>query len=174
MFKHRLNGSFKLILITFLVALIIRALLIQPYHVTSSSMEPTLLEGDKILVSKLIYRFTKPQRMDIVVFKYPLNKEVDYVKRIIGLPGEIIEIRSGIVYIDGSVLEENYIIIQPEDDFGPVVIPGNRFFVLGDNRKDSLDSRYWGTVSRDNLLGKVVLLFWPHERLRYFRAGEKK
>jgi len=153
-------------------------------------MQPTLLVGDFILVNKLVYRFSEPQRGDIVVFKYPIDPNIDFIKRIIALPGEEVEVRNNQVFINGKPLplievgrgEENgirkviYEEVLPEGikhkvqlyedfpfskkDFGPVVVPPNHYFVMGDNRDNSEDSRYWGFVPRENIVGKAFVIYF--------------
>jgi signal peptidase I (EC:3.4.21.89). Serine peptidase. MEROPS family S26A len=153
-------------------------------------MKPTLLVGDFILVNKLVYRFSEPQRGDIVVFKYPIDPNIDFIKRIIALPGEEVEVRNNQVFINGKPLplievgrgEENgvrkviYEEVLPEGikhkvqfyedlsfskrDFGPVVVPPNHYFVMGDNRDNSEDSRYWGFVPRENIVGKAFVIYF--------------
>ena len=153
-------------------------------------MKPTLLVGDFILVNKLVYRFSEPQRGDIVVFKYPIDPNIDFIKRIVALPGEEVEVRNNQVFINGKPLplievgrgEENgvrkviYEEVLPEGikhkvqfyedfpfskrDFGPVVVPPNHYFVMGDNRDNSEDSRYWGFVPRENIVGKAFVIYF--------------
>lgn len=178
------------LIVIVIIVLLIRAFVTQPYNIPSGSMQPTLLVGDFILVNKLVYRFSEPQRGDIVVFKYPIDPNIDFIKRIIALPGEEIEVRNNQVFINGKPLplievgrgEENgvrkviYEEILPEGrkhkvqfyedfpfskrDFGPVVVPPNHYFVMGDNRDNSEDSRYWGFVPRENIVGKAFVIYF--------------
>jgi signal peptidase I, bacterial type len=168
------------LIVIVIIVLLIRTFVAQAYNIPSGSMKPTLLVGDFILVNKLVYRFSEPQRGDIVVFKYPIDPNIDFIKRIIALPGEEVEVRNNQVFINGKPLplieagrgEENgvrkviYEEVLPEGikhkvqfyedfpfskrDFGPVVVPPNHYFVMGDNRDNSEDSRYWGFVPREN------------------------
>jgi signal peptidase I len=172
------------------IVLLIRAFVAQAYNIPSGSMKPTLLVGDFILVNKLVYRFSEPQRGDIVVFKYPIDPNIDFIKRIIALPGEEVEVRNNQVFINGKPLplievgrgEENgvrkviYEEVLPEGikhkvqfyedfpfskrDFGPVVVPPNHYFVMGDNRDNSEDSRYWGFLPRENIVGKAFVIYF--------------
>ena len=150
------------IVVALLLALIIRALLVQVFWIPSSSMEPTLNIQDRIVVNKFIYRFQKPQRFDVVVFRFP-GKETkkDFIKRVIGLPGEKVEIRAGDVYINDEKLEENHKMNTDYSYFGPVEIPSDSYLCLGDNRPRSADSRVWGFVPRKNIYGPAFLKIWP-------------
>jgi signal peptidase I len=178
------------LIVIVIIVLLIRAFVAQAYNIPSGSMKPTLLVGDFILVNKLVYRFSEPQRGDIVVFKYPIDPNIDFIKRIIALPGEEVEVRNNQVFINGKPLplievgrgEENgvrkviYEEILPEGkkhkvqfyedfpfskrDFGPVVVPPNHYFVMGDNRDNSEDSRYWGFVPRENIVGKAFVIYF--------------
>lgn len=164
--RSALIETLESLVIAVILALLIRTYVIEPFWIPSGSMEPTLMPDDRILVSKLDYRFGEPSRGDVVVFKYPLDPSKNYIKRLIGLPGETIEIRDQKLYINGRPLEEDYL---PEDlqvdDFGPVVIPEGSYFMMGDNRDDSLDSRYWGPLSEELIIGKADYIFWPISRL---------
>lgn len=178
------------LIVIVIIVLLIRTFVAQAYNIPSGSMKPTLLVGDFILVNKLVYRFSEPQRGDIVVFKYPIDPNIDFIKRIIALPGEEVEVRNNQVFINGKPLplievgrgEENgvrkviYEEVLPEGkkhkvqfyedfpfskrDFGPVVVPPNHYFVMGDNRDNSEDSRYWGFVPRENIVGKAFVIYF--------------
>lgn len=134
------------------------------YRVSSPtpSMENTFMVNDKVFIFRLAYLFSDPKRGDIVVFEAPDKPEEDYIKRIIGLPGDTIEIKEGVVYINGEPLEENYL-REPmrEENFGPVVVPDGHYFMMGDNRNNSHDSRYWNKkfVARKKIRGKAVLKY---------------
>jgi signal peptidase I len=166
------------------IVLAIKAWAINPYRIPSSSMEPTLhcarpADGcearfsDRVLACRLCYRLTAPQRGDIVVFHTPPLAAVRcgeggvYVKRLIGLPGEVWEERAGHVFIDGRPLDEPYIspVRRGTETIAPVRIPRGRYFMMGDNRTSSCDSRRWGTVARAQLIGKVVATYWPPQRI---------
>ena len=160
------------------VALLVRAYVIQTYFIPSVSMEPTLAVGDHILVLKAAYRFTSPATGDVIVFKAPpkehracLDPRVeDLVKRIIGLPGQTISSGQGrtvnTIYINGDALKQpwqhTFLLGTPIRD---QVIPANRYFVMGDNRPESCDSRVWGTVPRGDIVGKAIAIFWPPARV---------
>lgn len=148
-------------------ALVVNPYLVQAYSMPTSSMEPTLLVGDCILVNKRIYREGEPQRGDIIVFRSPLDRNVPYVKRLIGMPGDKVEIIGRTVYINGKASSETYAqYVDPgniDGHFGPYQIPTDQYFVLGDNRNNCQDSRFWGCVPRKNLLGKPLVIYWSFE-----------
>ncbi len=129
-------------------------------QVDGFSMYPTLNNRSYVLVNKLSYRSELPEHGDIIVFHYPLDPEQDFIKRVIGLPGDTIEVRDGQVFLNGNLLDEPYIAAPPKY-IGMWVVPKNRVFVLGDNRNDSSDSHSWGAVPVENLIGKAVSVYWP-------------
>lgn len=133
-------------------------------RVDGHSMDPTLQNGEFILVNRLAYRFGQPQRGDIVVFLYPGNPHQQYIKRVIGLPGEEVRIQRGKVYINGQPLEEPYIAAPPRYE-GVWQVPAGTLFVLGDNRNKSSDSHSWGMLPLENVVGKAVLVYWPPSQL---------
>jgi len=180
----------KSILIALAIALLIRTFVVQAFRIPSGSMIPTLLIGDHILVNKLTYRFGNPHRSDVAVFKFPLDPKKDYIKRVIGLPGDRIEVRNKMVFVNGKTLRELYIqhtnpsilpgMVQPRDNYGPVVVPTGHYFVMGDNRDSSYDSRFWGFVARKAFIGKALIIYFswdPHESnplhwVRWKRIGK--
>jgi signal peptidase I len=132
-------------------------------RVESISMEPNLYAGDFVIVSKLAYRFDEPTRGDVIVFKYPPRpNETPYIKRVIGLPGDDVEIRNGYVFINGELLPEPYIQVDtyPNNRW---MVPEDALFVMGDNRENSSDSRSWGMVPLENVIGKAEVVYWPPE-----------
>jgi signal peptidase I len=129
-------------------------------RVDGTSMIPTLKNGEYILVNKLAYRTGEPQRGDIVVFIFPMNPQEDLIKRVIGLPGEMVSVHNGVVSINGVVIEEPYIAAAPLYD-GEWVVPDDQLFVLGDNRNASKDSHQWRFLPMENVIGKAVLIYWP-------------
>lgn len=147
------------------VALVIQAFLVQAFYIPSSSMEPTLEVGDRVLVNKLSYDLHDVNRGDLVVFERPDGTEgdiKDLIKRVIGLPGETVEIRDGTVVIDGRVLDEPY--LAEEEilaEFAPVEVPEDHVFVMGDNRDDSRDSRIFGPIPADSIVGRAFVRVWP-------------
>jgi signal peptidase I len=135
---------------------------IQTCIVSSSSMEPDLTVGQRLIVSKISYRFTDPGRGDIVVFKLPSNPDaIPYIKRVIGLPGDTVEIKEGKVLVNGTALNEPYIKEAPRYTMIIRTIPTENYFVLGDNRNDSNDSHVWGNVPRELIIGKASFTIWP-------------
>ena len=131
-------------------------------RVDGFSMNPTLQDGEYILVNKLAYKTGAPVRGDIVVFMFPMNLQEDLIKRVIGLPGESISVRNGVVTVNGTALNEPYIAAAPTYD-GEWTVPEGQLFVLGDNRNDSRDSHQWGLLPIENVIGRAVLIYWPPE-----------
>ncbi|MCK9571658.1 MAG: signal peptidase I [Candidatus Omnitrophica bacterium] len=176
------------IIVAFLLAMVVRAFFFQAFRIPTGSMRMTLIEGDLILVNKFIYGarvpFSKyylpavanPKRGDVVVFVYPEDKKKDFIKRLVGLPGEKIEIIGGSIYVNGKLLNDpvfNKIYYYNRGDFAlegkAIVVPENSYFVLGDNSASSKDSRFWGFVPKDNLLGKALIIYWPPQRARLIK-----
>lgn len=154
-----------------LLSLVIIVFVVQAFFIPSGSMEPTLRTGDRILVGKFTYKIWDVRRGDIIVFRYPLNPNKDFVKRVVGLPGERIEIKDGLVLINGRPLHEVYPTALPGGDracvsnYGPEVVPAESVFVLGDNRCNSEDSRFFGFVPAGNIVGRALAVYWPPDRL---------
>lgn len=154
----------SIIIIAFILAMLIRTFIVEPRMVPSESMLPTIKIGDRLLLNKFIYYFKEPVRGDIVVFKPPpsLNAKYDYVKRVIGLPGDKVEIKDNKLYINGQVMKEPYVKEPMNGHFGPVTVPVDSLLVLGDNRNNSLDSRYWSEwLKKDHVIGKAFCIYWP-------------
>lgn len=128
--------------------------------IDGSSMEPNLHHGEFVIVSKINYRFGEPERGDVVVFDFPRNITQEYIKRIIGLPGEQIRVEGGKVFINGVLLTEPYLKMEPRYE-GEWVVPQSTLFVLGDNRNNSSDSHTWGIVPMENVIGEALLIYWP-------------
>jgi signal peptidase I len=154
------------IIVALSVALLIKTFVIQTSLIPSGSMIPTMQIGDRLFVNKFIYRFSTPKRGDIVVFKSVKDGDGrDFVKRCIGLPGEEVLIRDGIVFINGKAVHFPGVDIRRDfSQFGPVVVPSDSYFMMGDNRANSSDSRYWGFVPGEHLEGKALFTFWPFSR----------
>jgi signal peptidase I len=167
------------VVITVIIAAAVFALLrltVQSYTVVMSSMEPTFQEGDCIMVSKVSYRSSGPQRGDVIIFNPPVDSQFPFIKRVIGLPGDIVEIKDGSVSINGTPLDEDeYISAQPNYTMSATQVPENEYFVLGDNRNNSTDSSQGWTVPRNNIIGKAWFVYWPPSKLggvKHFRYPE--
>ena len=194
--KKLLWEYIEAIITALLLALIIRAYVIQAFKIPSGSMIPTLLIGDHILVNKFIYGtmipftdkriliFRKPEKGDIIVFKYPENPKKDFIKRVIATEGDTLEERNKVVYVNGQAVFEPYTEhydthlrlggFDPRDNFGLLTVPKNKIFVMGDNRDQSYDSRYWGFVDLKDIRGKALIIYWswdPNNWLRFNRIG---
>ena len=194
------------IFIALLLALFIRTFILQAFKIPSGSMEKTLLIGDHILVSKFAYGIhipneipfldiklfddiilsqEVPKRGEIIVFKYPKNESRDFIKRVIGVPGDILEVRRQKVYINNQLYEEEHVWhtempqndrFVPRDDFGPVIVPPKHLFMMGDNRENSQDSRFWGFLNIDKVKGKALVIYWSWNTIdnwvRFDRFGK--
>lgn len=152
------------------LALGIRSFVAEFRYIPSESMEPTLHVKDRVVVDKVGYRFHSPQRHDIVVFHptaplLKLNVRDALIKRIIGLPGDQVQVKGGIVYINQRPYREEYIAAKPNYSWGPQTVPPNSYFVLGDNRNSSFDGHNWGFVERSGIIGRAVVRFWPPNRV---------
>jgi signal peptidase I len=182
MSRSTLREYVEAIIFALVLALIIKAFVVQAFKIPSGSMIPTLLRGDQILVNKFIYGtripfsdvklfpVREPKRGDIVVFEYPNDRRVHYIKRLIGLPGDEIEIKDKLLYVNGERYEVEAAhnddpvvfpgIAGPRDNFDPVTVPTDSYFMMGDNRDNSRDSRYWGYVKSSELVGNAVIIYW--------------
>lgn len=185
--KSQLRETVEAIIVAFAIALVIRTFVIQAFKIPSGSMVPTLLVGDHLLVNKFLLGtpvdvpFTnihlfrmpglrKPQRGDIIVFKYPEDPSRDFIKRAIGIEGDRIEMKDKTLFVNGSKLVESYVqyvdgFVKPigmdkRDNFGPVTVPKGSIFVMGDNRDQSYDSRFWGFVDLADIKGKAIIIYW--------------
>lgn len=150
-----------------ITAILIVVFVVQPVKVEGTSMQPRLSDQERIFVNKFVYHFSGIERGDIVVFWYPKDPTKSFIKRIIGLPGEMVEIRNGVVFVNGLQLQEPYV---KQEYFDPSsyhrqVVPSGRYFVLGDHRNSSNDSRNWGCVPQEYVFGKAVFRYWPVSRL---------
>jgi len=148
------------LLVSFGIFLIVYIFLVQPHRVKGESMFPTFVDGELLLTEKISYRFSKPQRGDVVVFKAPVGRNIDFIKRIIGLPGETISVQGGSVFINGKKLEEPYLNVESPGDEQRTLGP-NEYFVMGDNRPSSSDSRVIGPILADKIQGRVFFVYWP-------------
>jgi signal peptidase I len=181
---------FESIVIAVILALFIRTFVVQAFKIPTGSMEPNLLIGDHLLVNKFVFAptlssaerlvlpVTDVRRGDVVVFKYPEDPERDFIKRVIGLPGETVELRDRRIHINGAPIDEPYAHYLPRPDrngsqeytsddvrdaYGPVVVPANAYFVMGDNRDNSQDSRYWGFLPRGLVKGRALFIYWSYQ-----------
>ena len=200
--KKFLKEYLEPIIIAILIALFIRTFIVQAFKIPSSSMEPTLLVGDHLLVNKFIYgiknpfteiklfQFKKPQRGDIIVFIYPKDRSKDFIKRVICLEGEKVEIIHNKIYINDKLMDDPWgyfseksdwtKYLQPMERFGPVFVPKDSLFVLGDNRDNSQDSRFWGYVNVNEVKGKAFIIYFSWNRyalnlldkIRWMRFGK--
>ena len=195
--KGGLRENIEAILVAIVLALFIRTFIIQAFKIPSGSMKETLLIGDHILVNKFIYGVKlpflqttimpvkNPKRGDIVVFKFPEDPGKDFIKRVIGVEGDEVEVRDKQVYLNGKLLNHDFGIhtdsyifpasVQPRDNFGPVVVPEKSLFVMGDNRDQSYDSRFWGFVDLKAVKGKALVIYWSWDKenfgVRWNRIG---
>jgi signal peptidase I len=164
---HSLRNEIRIwtrdLLIAIGLALVIIVFLYQPVKVEGTSMAPLLSDQERIFINKFVYRFEPIERGDVVVFWYPLDHSKSFIKRVVGLPGEAVEIRQGAVYVNGKVVPEPYVPPQYEDlsDFGPVRVPKDSYFVMGDHRISSNDSRVFGPVPVRFIYGRAVFAYWP-------------
>jgi len=176
--KSTIREYFESIVITAIIALFATTFVIQAFKIPTGSMESNLLIGDHLLVNKFVYGlhsgilskllpYKEPARGDVMVFKYPNNPEVAYVKRLMGLPGDKIEMIGRTLYVNDKALKEDYTqYIDPGstyDHYGPYSVPPGQYFAMGDNRDNSQDSRFWGFVPRDYILGKALVIYWSFE-----------
>ena len=152
------------------LAIGIRACVAEARFIPSESMLPTLEIDDRLIIEKISYRLRKPERGDVVVFRptdalKEQNFKEAFIKRVIGVPGDVIEVKNSKVYVNDEKLTEKYIYEPPSYNYGPVKVPPGQYFVLGDNRNNSLDSHHWGFVPQENLIGRAAVRFWPPQRL---------
>jgi signal peptidase I len=185
-----------LLIVAFALALLIKTFLVQAFFIPSESMQNTLNPGDRVLVNKVVYHLHHPRRGDIIVFSDPnpaphghrnpasafwhwlteglgvtTSPEKDFIKRVIGLPGETLEGKDGVVYVDGKPLDEPYTRVKDVRPFGPVRIPADSLFVMGDNRTDSKDSRYGlGFIPYDKVIGRAFVVIWPPSRIGWLHG----
>ena len=164
------------LLISFGIFLFVYIFLIQPHRVKGESMFPTFGDGELLLTEKVSYRFSKPHKGDVIVFEAPVGHNIDFIKRIVGLPGETVSIQDKSVFINGKRLDENYIHVEtPGDEVR--TLRANEYFVMGDNRSSSSDSRVFGPITEDKIRGKVFFVYWPiikgvnYAGLRFFSGS---
>jgi len=155
--------------ISLLIAGVVIVFLYQPVKVEGTSMMPRLVDQERIFINKFVYQLEPITRGDVVVFRYPFDQAKSYIKRVIGLPGETVRLVSGEVFINGRKLQEPYIVEEYRDrqSHAPIVIPPDQYYVLGDHRNSSNDSRVWGPVPKQYVYGKAVFVYWPVDRLGF-------
>ena len=195
--KGALRENIEAILVAIVIALFIRTFVVQAFKIPSGSMKPTLQIGDHILVNKFIYGvkipyldktiipIEDPHRGDIVVFRYPVDPSKDFIKRVIGIPGDVVEIRDKKLYVNGERVNHDHGVytdsrifgenVRPRDNFGPITVPPHSLFVMGDNRDESYDSRFWGFVDYKAVLGEAFIIYWSWDKenfgVRWGRIG---
>jgi signal peptidase I len=164
--RRELRSWARDLLLALGLAMVIIVFLYQPVKVEGTSMAPLLTDQERIFINKFVYRFEPIGRGDVVVFWYPMDRSKSFIKRVVGLPGEMVEIRQGQVYVDGKRLEEAYVPPRFADtsNYGPIRVPPGEFFVMGDHRASSNDSRVFGPVPHRYIYGKAVFAYWPVDR----------
>jgi signal peptidase I len=184
----------KVVVIALIIAVIIRTFIVQPFVIPSGSMLDTLQIGDRLFVVKFSYGIhlpfisreilpiDEPQRGDIIVFPFPLNPDVDYIKRVVGVPGDTLEVRNKQLYRNGEAVQESYIshsdpaiLMNRRDNMPPVTVPAGKVFVMGDNRDASEDSRMWGFVDKDTIAGRAWIIYWSSTNfvnIKWARIGK--
>ena len=164
-----LRSWFRDVAVSLVIAGVIIVFLYQPVKVEGTSMMPRLVDQERIFINKFVYQLEPIHRGDVVVFRYPLDPAKSYIKRVIGLPGETVRMVDGEVWINGQKLREPYIVPEYRDQQShpPMVVPSGEFYVLGDRRNSSNDSRVWGTVAQKYIYGKAVFVYWPVDRLGF-------
>jgi signal peptidase I len=184
--KSKIREYAESIFWALILALIIRTCVVQAFKIPSGSMEDTLAIGDHLLVNKFIYgiklpfsekrllRLRDPQRGDVMVFEYPVDRSKDFIKRVIGVPGDEIEVRNKHVFVNGVLYQNPHEVyretavfsreMNPRDNFGPVRVPPRSYFMMGDNRDNSYDSRFWGCIKESDIKGKAFIKYWSWDR----------
>ena len=196
--RGHLRENVEAILVAILIALFIRTFVVQAFKIPSGSMKQTLQIGDHILVNKFIYGvkipywnktiipLKSPHRGDIIVFKYPVDPQKDFIKRVIGVGGDVVESRDKQLYVNHKLVNHDFGVHtdphilsgnnKPRDNFGPITVPENSLFVMGDNRDESFDSRFWGFVDLKAVNGKAFIIYWSWDKLnfgvRWSRLGQ--
>jgi len=199
--KSKTREYIESLVIAALIALIVRSFVVQAFKIPSSSMEPTLLVGDHLLVNRLsyevkvpfsdivIFQVGTPERGDVIVFRYPVDRSKDFIKRVIGREGDVVEIRDKVIYLNSQKMPDPHAyfaektlipgFFSQRDNFGPVTVPKGSYFVMGDNRDRSLDGRFWGFVKNEDLVGKALIIYFSwdgkanevFEYIRFNRIG---
>ncbi len=155
-----LRELLETVLLTLVIFFMIR-FAVENFRIEGYSMEPNFHDGQFLLVNKIAYKIGHPQRGDVIIFHFPLNETKNYIKRVIGLPGETVQIKNGQVYVNGVLMTEQFPIEHADYDWGPTTLAADEFFVLGDNRPESSDSHFWGPVPARDIVGKAWVSYWP-------------
>lgn len=199
--KSKTREYIESLVIAAIIAFFVRGFIVQAFKIPSSSMEPTLLIGDHLLVNRLsyvmkvpftdsvIFSLGDPKKGDVIVFRYPMDKSKDFIKRVIATEGDILEIKNKVIYVNGKKIDDKWghyidseiipVYLSPKDNLGPIAVPKESYFVMGDNRDRSLDSRFWGFVKKEDLVGKAFILYFswnskstgPLDYIRWNRIG---
>lgn len=172
--------NFQILAIALALAILIRLFIAEPRYIPSNSMEPTLLIGDRLVVEKISYQFNQPKRGDIVVFEPPQQFQQQFgylpdkafIKRVIGTPGDVIQVKAGFVYLNQQPLQEDYIAEPPAYEMPKVQVPEGQLFVMGDNRNNSNDSHVWGFLPKQNIIGRAIFRFFPFDRFGQLDKNE--
>ncbi len=162
-------SQWEQVILGVLLAVAMTMFVMQGFCVSGECMQPHLYTGERVLANKLVYHLASPRRGDIVIFDYPKDPREIYVKRVVGLPGETVAIQGGEVSIDGKALPEPYRIYAAHGDMAPQFVPHDQYFVMGDNRDVSDDSRYWGDLPRRDIIGRAVACYWPPSHCQVLR-----
>ena len=164
--------TLEIVIVALITVFIIRNFLIQPFLVNGASMEPNFNDGDYLLIDEITYRFRQPQRGEVVVFRYPNDRSVFFIKRIIGLPGETVAIRDNTAYINNVELKEDYLPLVKTSGRAELALGPDEYFVLGDNRSFSFDSRNWGSAKFDDIIGIARVRIFPFTQFEVFKHGQ--
>lgn len=166
-FKRELIEWIIVIEIAVILAVVLNMFIIVNAVIPTASMETTIMKGSRIFGNRLAYKSSSPERGDIVIFKYPDDESQLFIKRVIGMPGDTLEVVNGTVYINGEALEEDYLNVIPYGDYGPVTVPEGAYFMMGDNRNNSADSRFWRQpfVYEDKILGQAAFCYFPFSEM---------
>lgn len=177
------DGFFDSLVVAVVIAMIIKGLLLQTYTIPSESMYPTLKVGDFLILNRLAYTFSSPEVGDVVVFEYPLEPQKDFIKRVVGTPGDKVKLVDKVLYVNGVAIEEPYkqvngmepldSVVTAKDNFTEFTVPEGQYFMMGDNRDNSYDSRFWGFVGEDKIRGKALMIYWSLETPKYNSAWSK-
>lgn len=171
--KKKKDGFFDSLVVAVVIAMVIKGLLLQTYTIPSESMYSTLMVGDFLILNRLAYTLDEPEKGDVVVFEYPLEPQKDFIKRVVGTPGDRLELVDKVLYVNGEPFEEPYRRVNGQiplpaklthkDNFEEFTVPEGKYFMMGDNRDNSYDSRFWGFVDKDKIKGKALMIYWSME-----------